>query len=103
MEATFPPIPETAAAIKNLRAALAQPEPFNFDWDRVEALETFLREHMAEIYRLKALAQPVISPEIKGNTTQPEPESLEPAGEEDMQVYTAIADEYYGLKKRSKA
>ena len=41
-----------------LRAALAQPEPFNPDWDRVKALEESLREHMAEIQRLKALAQP---------------------------------------------
>ena len=28
------------------------------DWDRIEALEESLREHMAEIHRLKALAQP---------------------------------------------
>ena len=39
-------------------AALSQPEPFNPDWDRVKALEEALREHMAEIQRLKALAQP---------------------------------------------
>jgi hypothetical protein len=45
-----------------LRAALAQPEPFNPDWDRVEALEASLREHMAEIHRLKALAQPEQEP-----------------------------------------
>jgi hypothetical protein len=34
MEATFPPIPETAAAIKNLRAALAQPEQEPVAWLR---------------------------------------------------------------------
>jgi len=45
-------------AITALRDALAQPEPFNPDWDRVEALEESLREHMAEIQRLKALAGP---------------------------------------------
>jgi hypothetical protein len=39
-------------------AALAQPEPFKPDWTRIEALEASLREHMAEIHRLKALAQP---------------------------------------------
>jgi hypothetical protein len=44
--------------MEDLRAALAQPEPFNPDWDRVKALEESLREHMAEIQRLKALAQP---------------------------------------------
>ena len=44
--------------IDALRAALAQPDPFNPDWDRVKALEESLREHMAEIQRLKALAQP---------------------------------------------
>jgi hypothetical protein len=46
----------------DLRAALAQPEPFNPDWDRVNALEESLREHMAEIQRLKALAQPERKP-----------------------------------------
>lgn len=48
--------------VKALRAALAQPEPFNPDWDRVKALEESLREHMAEIHRLKALAQPEQEP-----------------------------------------
>ena len=52
MEATSPPIPETAAAINALRAALAHPEP------------------------------------------------LEPAGEEDMKVYAAIAEGYGRLEKR---
>jgi hypothetical protein len=47
----------TSEYIDALRAALAQPEPFNPDWDRIEALEESLREHMAEIHRLKALAQ----------------------------------------------
>ena len=46
------------STMEDLRAALAQPEPFNPDWDRVKALEESLREHMAEIQRLKALAQP---------------------------------------------
>lgn len=45
-----------------LLAALAQPEPFAPDWDRVAALEESLREHMAEIHRLKALAQPERKP-----------------------------------------
>jgi len=48
--------------IDALRAALAQPEPFKPDWDRVNALEESLREHMAEIHRLKALAQPEQEP-----------------------------------------
>jgi hypothetical protein len=39
--------------IDDLRAAVFDP-----DWDRVKALEESLREHMAEIQRLKALAQP---------------------------------------------
>jgi hypothetical protein len=58
LEATSPPLETTAAAMEAIRAALAQPEPFNPDWDRVTALEESLREHMAEIHRLKALAQP---------------------------------------------
>ena len=42
---------------KALRAALAN--EFNPDWDQVEALQESLREHMAEIQRLRAaLAQP---------------------------------------------
>jgi hypothetical protein len=69
----FPP---ASTRFEALRAALAQPEPFNPEWDRVKALEESLREHMAEIHRLKALAQP------------------EPAGAEDMKVYAAIADGY---------
>jgi len=48
---------KTVSAIKALRAALAN--EFNPDWDRVEALQESLREHMAEIQRLRArLAQP---------------------------------------------
>jgi hypothetical protein len=47
-----------SALVDALEDALAQPEPFNPDWDRVKALEESLREHMAEIHRLKALAQP---------------------------------------------
>lgn len=47
-----------ADEIATLHAALAQPEPFQPDWDRVKALEESLREHMAEIHCLKALAQP---------------------------------------------
>lgn len=62
---------EIDTAVDALRAALAQPEPFNPDWDRVAALEESLREHMAEIHRFKALAQPIISPEIKGNKAEP--------------------------------
>lgn len=46
------------SALEALRAALAQQEPFQPDWDRINALEESLREHMAEIHRLKALAQP---------------------------------------------
>ena len=45
-----------------LEDALAQPEPFNPDWDRINALEESLREHMAEINRLKAIAQPEQEP-----------------------------------------
>ena len=51
-----------ADATLQLRAAIAQHEPFNPDWDRVKALEESLREHMVEIHRLKALAQPEQEP-----------------------------------------
>ena len=52
---------KTVSAIKALRAALAN--EFNPDWDRVEALQESLREHMAEIQRLRAaLAQPEQEP-----------------------------------------
>jgi hypothetical protein len=55
-------IDKVGKAMGALRAALAQPEPFNPEWDRVKALEESLREHMAEIHRLKALAQPEQEP-----------------------------------------
>ena len=50
--------------IKTIKARLAQSEnEFNPDWNRVEALEESLREHMAEIQRLRALlAQPDSDP-----------------------------------------
>jgi hypothetical protein len=53
----------------------------------ITALKAALEQHEQEIEQaVAALAQP---------------EPLEPAGEEDMQVYAAIADGYYGrLKKR---
>ncbi len=41
-------------AITALKAALEQPEPFQPDWDRIEPLQEALREHMAEIHRLRA-------------------------------------------------
>ncbi len=48
-------------AIEALRAALAN--EFNPDWDRVEALQESLREHMAEIQRLRAkLSEPEPKP-----------------------------------------
>jgi hypothetical protein len=37
-----------------LRAALAEPDPFNPDWDRIAPLQENLREHMAEIQRLRS-------------------------------------------------
>ena len=43
-----------ANAITTLRAALAKPEPFNPDWDRIAPLQENLREHMAEIQKLRA-------------------------------------------------
>ena len=36
-----------------LRERLAQPNEFEPDWDQVEALQESLREHMAEIHRLR--------------------------------------------------
>jgi len=50
------------AASNDLRAALAEEDTTTYnllvkpagDWDRVEALEGSLREHMAEIHRLRA-------------------------------------------------
>ena len=46
--------------ITALRAALAE---FNPDWDQIEPLQENLREHMAEIQRLRAaLAEPVQEP-----------------------------------------
>ena len=48
-------------AIKALRSRLAN--EFNPDWDQIEALRESLREHMAEIQRLRArLAQPEPEP-----------------------------------------
>lgn len=48
-------------AITALRAALRN--KFNPDWDQVEALQESLREHMAEIQRLRAaLAEPKENP-----------------------------------------
>lgn len=48
-------------ATEALRAALEN--QFNPDWDMVEALQECLREHMAEIQRLRAvLAQPAQEP-----------------------------------------
>lgn len=44
--------------IDELRAAVFDP-----DWDRVKALEESLREHMAEIQRLKALRAALAQPE----------------------------------------
>ena len=49
---------ETNASASVMGLTRPKPEPFNPDWDRVKALEESLREHMAEIQRLKALAQP---------------------------------------------
>lgn len=50
-------------AITALRAALAEPEPFQPDWDRVEALQESLREHMEQIRQLRAaLAAAVAEP-----------------------------------------
>ena len=52
---------KTVSAIKALRARLAN--EFNPDWNQVEALQESLREHMAEIQRLRArLAQPEQEP-----------------------------------------
>ena len=52
---------KTVSAIKALRARLAN--EFNPDWNQVEALQESLREHMAEIQRLRAaLAQPEPEP-----------------------------------------
>ena len=39
--------------ITALRERLAQPNEFEPDWDQVEALQESLREHMAEIHRLR--------------------------------------------------
>ena len=51
------PQPRQMAAIAALRAALEN--EFNPDWDQVGALQESLREHMAEIHRLRtALAEP---------------------------------------------
>ena len=36
-----------------LRERLARPNEFEPDWDQVEALQESLREHMAEIHRLR--------------------------------------------------
>ena len=44
---------KTTAAITALRERLARPNEFEPDWDQVEALQESLREHMAEIHRLR--------------------------------------------------
>lgn len=55
-------------AIEALRARLAN--EFNPDWDQVEALQESLREHMAEIQRLRArLVQPEQEPVAWMHTT----------------------------------
>lgn len=60
--------------IDALRAALADgdnlspTEPFSPDWDRIEPLQENLREHMAEIHRLRAaLAEPDVPATNFGN------------------------------------
>ena len=47
-----------ADAIMTLRAAIEQAH----DWDEVEALRESLREHMAEIHRLRAVIQKSVEP-----------------------------------------
>ncbi len=61
----------TTKAITALKAALADgdnlspTEPFSPDWDRIQPLQENLREHMAEIHRLRAaLAEPVQEPDV---------------------------------------
>ena len=44
---------EVLRAQAALRERLAQPNEFEPDWDQVEALQESLREHMAEIHRLR--------------------------------------------------
>lgn len=43
----------TTESIAALRERLARPNEFEPDWDQVEALQESLREHMAEIHRLR--------------------------------------------------
>lgn len=43
----------TTESITALRERLARPNEFEPDWDQVEALQESLREHMAEIHRLR--------------------------------------------------
>jgi hypothetical protein len=46
--------------MESLRAALAEPVPFQPDWSLLEATQESLREHMEEVRRLRAaLAEPV--------------------------------------------
>ena len=52
-----------AQACKALRAALAEPEPFQPDWDRVEALQESLREHMEEVRQLRAALAAAVAEE----------------------------------------
>ena len=44
---------EIDTAMDALRERLARPNEFEPDWDQVEALQESLREHMAEIHRLR--------------------------------------------------
>jgi len=57
-------LPQAAEAIAILRSALKQPKPFNPDWDRVEALEASLREHMEEIQKWKSLCKQLWNKEM---------------------------------------
>jgi hypothetical protein len=44
---------EIDGAMDALRERLARPNEFEPDWDQIEALQESLREHMAEIQRLR--------------------------------------------------
>lgn len=54
------------ATMDALRERLARPNEFEPDWDEVEALRGSLREHMAEIKRLRAVIETNLRDDRRG-------------------------------------
>ena len=78
-----------ATVIPSLCAALEN--EFNPDWDQVEALQESLREHMAEIQRLRAtLAEPVSWMDIAEDGTRLSLRQWSDGNSEEVPLYTSL-------------